>query len=91
MPSIHDAESNPNLERDVQPMPDDVLMRLTERGLLATYHARPAYQQNDYLGWIGQGKRTETREKRVAQMLDELDQGGVYMGMAHPASAKPSP
>jgi len=89
MPSIHDTGSN--LERDVQPMPDDVLMRLTERGLLDAYHARPAYQQNDYLGWIGQGKRTETREKRVAQMLHELDQGGVYMEMVRPASAKPSP
>jgi len=91
MPSIHDTESNPNLDRDVQPMPDDVRTRLTERGLVDAYHARPAYQQNDYLGWIGQGKRTETREKRIAQMVDELDHGGVYMKMDHPVSAKPSP
>ncbi len=48
MPSIHDTESN--LDRNVQPMPEDVLMRLTERRLLDAYHARPSYQQNDYLG-----------------------------------------
>ncbi len=85
MPSIHDAESS--LDRDIQPMPEDLLVRLKERGLLDTCHARPAYQQNDYLAWIGRGKRAETREKRIAQMLAELAQGGVYMRMAHPASA----
>ncbi len=88
MPSIHEADSNPNLDRDVQLMPDDVLTQLTERRLLDAYHARPAYQQNDYLGWIDRGKRAETREKRIAQMLDELNLGGVYMGMGHPASAR---
>lgn len=85
MPGIHDDESS--LQRDGQPMPDDVLSTLTERGLLDVYYARPAYQRNDYLGWIGRGKRTETRDKRIAQMLDELARGGVYMGMDHPASS----
>lgn len=85
MPSIHDTESN--LDRNVQPMPDDIRTRLIERGPLDAYRVRPAYQQNDYLGWIGRGKRAETREKRIVLMVDELDQSGVYMGMAHPASA----
>jgi len=30
----------------------------------------------------------ETRRKRIEQMLDELDAGGVYMGMDHPPSRK---
>ena len=74
--------------RPVQPMPDDVLEELTERGVLDDYNGRPFYQRNDYLSWIGRAKRPETREKRIAQMLDELGQGGVYMGMEHAPSRK---
>lgn len=55
---------------------------MTERGLLEAYRARPPYQQNDYLGWIGRARREETRRKRLVQMLDELAAGDVYMNMA---------
>lgn len=72
--------------RPVQVMPDDVREELEERGLIELYEERPFYQRNDYLGWIGRAKRLETRHKRIEQMLDELDQGGVYMGMDHPPS-----
>ena len=61
---------------------------LEEQGLMADYLARPAYQQNDYLGWIQRAKREGTRNKRLRQMLDELARGGVYMNMAHPPSAR---
>lgn len=71
-------------------MPDDVRAELLAAGVMAAYEARPAYQRNDYLGWIGRAARIETRQKRIAQMLDELQRGGVYMNMAHPASAKPN-
>ena len=77
-----------NLERPVNPMPAFVREALEEAGLMADYGARPAYQRNDYLGWISRAKRQSTREKRLQQMLDELKQGGVYMKMPHPASAK---
>ncbi|HSH04861.1 MAG TPA: YdeI/OmpD-associated family protein, partial [Anaerolineae bacterium] len=46
-------------------------------------------QQNDYLGWINRAKRPATKQKRLNQMLDELEQGGVYMKMDHPPSKKP--
>jgi uncharacterized protein YdeI (YjbR/CyaY-like superfamily) len=69
-------------------MPEDVRGELDERGLMDEYGARPYYQRNDYLGWIGRAKRPETREKRIAQMLDELERGGVYMNMDHPPSRK---
>jgi uncharacterized protein YdeI (YjbR/CyaY-like superfamily) len=69
-------------------MPEDVRSELEERGLIGDYEARPFYQRNDYLGWIGRAKRPETREKRIVQMLDELERGGVYMKMDHPASRK---
>lgn len=79
---------NSRLKRPRHPMPALVAQALDERGLLAAYQARPAYQQNDYLGWIEQAKRPETKEKRLRQMLDELERGGVYMNMEHPPSRK---
>ena len=54
---------------------------LNERGLMAAYRARPPYQQNDYIGWIMRAKLETTRQKRLNQMLDELEKGGVYMKM----------
>lgn len=70
-----------NLIRPIQPMPDFVRDAIKARGLVAKYEARPAYQRNDYLMWINNAKREETRQKRLAQMLDELKAGGVYMRM----------
>jgi hypothetical protein len=69
-------------------MPALVKKALVARRLMEAYRARPAYQQNDYLRWIDQAVRQETKDKRLVQMLDELEQGGVYMKMAHPASKK---
>ncbi|AWC20760.1 hypothetical protein CO731_00201 [Aminobacter sp. MSH1] len=70
------------LRRDINPMPDWIRSELVSRGVLAAYEARPDYQRNDYLGWIERAKRAETRCKRLDQMLEELERGGVYMRMA---------
>jgi len=77
-----------DLKRPKHPMPEFVLPALNMRGLLTAYKKRPAYQQNDYIGWINQAIREETKEKRLNQMLAELEAGGVYMNMKHSASAK---
>lgn len=69
-------------------MPEDVHQSLEERSLLGGYNERPFYQRNDYLAWIGRAKRAETRDKRLQQMMDELEEGGVYMGMKHAPSRK---
>jgi uncharacterized protein YdeI (YjbR/CyaY-like superfamily) len=69
-------------------MPAGIRAALRKRGVLAAYNARPAYQRNDYLGWIDAAHRDETKAKRTEQMLAELERGGVYMGMAHARSAK---
>lgn len=82
------AANKPNLKRSIQPMPDMVRQALEKRGLMDSYRARPAYQQNDYLGWIARAQRPDTKEKRLRQMLDELETGGVYMKMPHPSSSK---
>lgn len=62
-------------------MPEGIRQALQQRGLSDAYAARPAYQRNDYLGWVSRAKRPETQAKRLAQMLDELERGGVYMRM----------
>jgi uncharacterized protein YdeI (YjbR/CyaY-like superfamily) len=81
------VSDNSRLEREIQPMPDDVREALLLRGLTAEYEARPAYQRNDYLMWLAGAKRETTRRKRLEQMLDELARGGVYMNMKHNPSA----
>jgi uncharacterized protein YdeI (YjbR/CyaY-like superfamily) len=55
---------------------------LIDRGLRDAYDARPPYQRNDYLRWIEAAKTDETRARRLAQMLDELADGAIYMKTA---------
>ncbi len=74
------------LKRQKHLMPDDIRALLDERGLMDAYHSRPAYQQNDYIGWITRAKRPETRQKRLNQMLDELEGGKRYMKMVWKSS-----
>jgi uncharacterized protein YdeI (YjbR/CyaY-like superfamily) len=69
------------LKRERYPMPDFVREALEENGLMEAYLARPDYQQNDYVGWITRAKRNETKQKRLAQMLLELEKEDVYMKM----------
>ena len=69
------------LRRDLNPMPDDMRRALEARGLVNAYEGRPPFQRNDYLGWITRARKPETRQKRLAQMLDELEDGDIYMKM----------
>jgi hypothetical protein len=69
------------LKRIENEMPDFVRDALIARGLMDAYNARPLYQKNDYLGWIIRAKLDATKQKRLNQMLDELDCGGIYMKM----------
>ena len=71
------------LQRPRYPMPDFVREALVREKLMGAFEARPAYQQNDYLGWIIRAKRPETVDKRLAQMLDELRAGDQYMKMPY--------
>jgi uncharacterized protein YdeI (YjbR/CyaY-like superfamily) len=72
-----------SLSRPIQPMPEFVRGALIENNLMAAYQSRPAYQQNDYLGWINRAKRQETKEKRLVQMIAELRRGDLYMKMKY--------
>lgn len=75
-------------KRPTHKMPDDVRAAIERAGVRSDYDARPAYQRNDYVGWIGAAKADETRTRRIEKMVAELKEGGVYMGMAHRPSAK---
>lgn len=71
------------LKREIYPMPQDVEDILNSENLMETYRSRPPYQQNDYIGWIISAKKIETRNKRIRQMIFELHDGHLYMGMKH--------
>jgi len=63
-------------------MPEYMRAALEARRLMEAYTTRPPYQQNDYISWITRARRPETQQKRLNQMLNELEQGDVYMKMA---------
>ena len=84
-----DGKSLPRGRRPRHPMPAFVREALIESDLMGLFRQRPPYQQNDYVGWIAGAKREETKQKRLAQMLDELRRGDMYMKMSyHPQRAK---
>jgi uncharacterized protein YdhG (YjbR/CyaY superfamily) len=68
--------------RAKHPMPDYLEDELKSRGLMDAYKQRPPYQQNDYIGWITAAKQEATRQKRLDQMLGELETEDIYMKMA---------
>ena len=76
-----------SLTRPLNPMPDFVAEALQAHGLRPAFDARPAYQRNDWLGWIARAQKPETRQRRLDSMLAELRAGRGYMGMAWEPSA----
>ena len=64
-------------------MPKFVCDALVETDLVDAYGERPAYQQNDYIGWITRATRADTRDRRLIQMLDELGTGDRYMNVSY--------
>lgn len=62
-----------------KPMPGFVKSALAKHKLLDAFRARPEYQRNDYLTWLD-AKLPDQRTQRLAQLIDELTKGDVYMG-----------
>lgn len=85
---IKTMKDKSNLKRQIHPVPEFVRDALIREALMDAYYERPGYQQNDYIGWINSAKRRDTKEKRLAQMLEELRRGGIYMKMDHPSSKR---
>lgn len=58
------------------PVPDDLRAALEENGAAsATFDAFPSGCRREYLEWIVQAKRPETRAKRIAQAVDWMAEG----------------
>ena len=77
------------LKRPRYIMPDDIRKTLLENDVMGQYETRPPYQRNDYIAWIDRAKRPATRQKRLAQMIDELQAGDRYMKMKYRAKKMP--
>ena len=71
------------LRRKINPIPEEIRIILEEKNLMGAYLNRPPYQRNDYMGWIGRAVHKETREKRLRQMIEELELGNLYMNMEY--------
>jgi len=76
-------EEEKKLSREVYPLPDFIDEALQEDGVERLYMSRPAYQKNDYIGWIGRARNEKTLIKRLEQMLEELKDGDKYMKMRY--------
>lgn len=56
--------------------PDDLAAALKKnRQARATFEAFPPSHQREYVEWITQAKRDETRQKRLAQTVEWLAEG----------------
>ena len=73
-----------------QPLPGNVRAALEKRNLIDAYLARPPYQKDDYLKWIALAAGTDAKQKRLDQMLDELEKGNAFKGEPWTPPAKPA-
>lgn len=73
-----------------QPMPGNVRAALEKRNLMDAYLARPEYQKDDYLKWISTAFGPTAKQKRLDQMLDELEKGGLFKGEPWTPPEKPT-
>jgi uncharacterized protein YdeI (YjbR/CyaY-like superfamily) len=70
------------------PMPGNVRAALAKRKLADAYEARPDYQRQEYLKWIATAAGPAEKQKRLDQMLDEIEKGGLFKGEAWTPPAK---
>ncbi len=62
------------LDHDIEPrkaeIPEDVADALKAAGLRETLDSLSYSHQKEYMDWIGDARRPETRQRRIAKMLD---------------------
>ena len=54
------------------PLPLDVIQALTDAELLDTFRALPPSHQSEYLRWIDEARREDTRRRRIQGTLARL-------------------
>ena len=77
--SLIDAGAKPVRNKTVKEpiaMPDDVAHALAaNEAAQATYDGFPPSCQREYLEWVVEAKRPETRAKRIAQAVEQMAEG----------------
>ena len=63
-------------------VPLTLLCDETNRGIARQHGEDPDKLVDVYIDLINRAVRAETTARRLAQMLDELERGDLYMGMA---------
>lgn len=53
-------------------MEDDIKVQLEQTGMLALFQSLPPSHQNEYLKWIREAKKAETRRKRILKTIEML-------------------
>ena len=69
-------------------MPGNVSGALGKKNLMDAFRARPDYQQDGYLKWIATAAGPAAKQRRLDQMLDELEKGGLFKGESWTPPAK---
>jgi uncharacterized protein YdeI (YjbR/CyaY-like superfamily) len=57
------------LREDVSSVPDDLVQELENQDAWMAFESWPASQKKQYLYWLENAKRAETREKRVQAIV----------------------
>ena len=77
--SLIDAGAKPVRNKTLKapiPMPDDLAQALAASAAArATYDGFPPSCQREYLEWVVEAKRPETRAKRIAQAVEQMAEG----------------
>ncbi len=68
------------LEEDLEPrlvtVPDDLMEKLADNPLAKDFYEKLSYtHQREYVNWINDAKREETRLRRIAKMIEMLEEG----------------
>jgi hypothetical protein len=58
-------------ERSVE-VPEDLRAALDDAGLLGTFRALSYSHQREYVSWIGDAKKADTRARRITQTLSRI-------------------
>jgi hypothetical protein len=61
-------------------VPDDLAEALREAGLDGTFGRLSYSHQREYVLWIGEAKKPETRARRIGQTVQRLQERGPYDG-----------
>ena len=71
-----DVEVEEDTDPRVVTIPDDVKQALAQHPEAGVFFDKLSYSgRKEYMFWIGNAKREETRQRRIAKMMDLLSQG----------------